>query len=88
MQTEEKKKTFIAELVHDLKTPNIAQIKDIDLLLKDYFGKLTKNQREIIVQIKNSCKYMNRLIFNILDVYLYENGEKELVYEKIKIDGN
>jgi len=82
---EEKRKTFIASLIHDLKTPNIAQIRAIDLLLNKNFGELSNEQQEIIFQIKNSCKYMNRLIFTILDTYSYENGEKKLIYEKFNI---
>ena len=35
---EERKETFVATLTHDLKTPTIAQIKAIDLLLNQTFG--------------------------------------------------
>lgn len=82
---EEKKKTCTASLIHDLKTPNIAQIKVLDLLLNKYFGELTKEQTDIISQIKNSCKYMNSLILTILDTYVYENGEKKLSCERTNI---
>ena len=82
---EEKKNTFFASLIHDLKTPNIAQIRAVDLLLNKTFGNLTSKQKEIISQIKNSCKYMNRLIFTILDTCLYESGETKLIFEKFNI---
>ncbi len=55
---EERKETFVATLTHDLKTPTIAQIKAIDLLLNQTFGSLNQNQIEFLEQIKNSCKYM------------------------------
>lgn len=72
------KDDFVATLTHDLKTPTVAQLKALDLLLSNAFGDLNENQYEIIKQIKNSCKYMNELIFTILDTYLYENGNKKI----------
>lgn len=73
-ELEERKNTFIATLTHDLKTPTIAQIQALDLLLKETFGKLGEEQKEMVCQIKSSCKYMYDLIFTILDTYLYDNG--------------
>lgn len=73
-EMEERKDTFIATLTHDLKTPTIAQIRALDLLLNESFGKLGDEQKEMVYQIKGSCKYMYDLIFTILDTYLYDNG--------------
>jgi len=79
------KEDFIATLTHDLKTPTLAQLKTLDLLLNNTFGELTQEQAEIIKHIKNSCTYLNDLIFTILDSYMYENGNKSLIYDKINI---
>lgn len=73
-ELEERKNTFIATLTHDLKTPTIAQIRALDLLLGEAFGSLVDEQKEMLEQIKSSCKYMYDLIFTILDTYLYDNG--------------
>lgn len=73
-EIETRKNTFIATLTHDLKTPTIAQIRALDLLLGEIFGKISEDQREMLFQIKSSCKYMYDLIFTILDTYLYDNG--------------
>ncbi len=83
IETEEKRNTFVATITHDLKTPTNAQIKALDLLLNDKFGHLLQKQREIISEIKNSCTYMNSLIFSILDTY--NTNRTEMNFEKFNI---
>ena len=82
---EERKNTFIATMTHDLKTPTLAQIRALDLLLNNTFGELKPNQQEIITQIKNSCNYMSNLIFTILDTYMYENGRVKINKDEFNI---
>lgn len=84
-ELEERKNTFIATLTHDLKTPTIAQIRALDLLLGEAFGSLVDEQKEMLEQIKSSCKYMYDLIFTILDTYLYDNGLTKINAEKFDI---
>ena len=83
---EEQKMSFIATLTHDLKTPLSAQINALNLLLKNSFGDLSEEQREIISQIKESCEYTKNLAHAILDTYLYDNNQMKLVPEKFKWD--
>ena len=84
-ELEERKDTFIATLTHDLKTPTIAQIRALDLMLNDTFGEMNAEQKEIVQQIKNSCSYMHDLIFTILDTYLYDNGQTKIHKEKFNL---
>ena len=84
-ELEDKKNTFFATLTHDLKTPTIAQIKAIDLMLKHSFGSLNKEQEDILIQIKNSCNYMYNLIFTVLDSYSYDNGQTKIQYSNFNI---
>ena len=42
-------------------------------------------QKEMLEQIKSSCKYMYDLIFTILDTYLYDNGLTKINAEKFDI---
>ena len=84
-EVEERKNTFIATLTHDLKTPTIAQIRALDLLLSETFGKIGDEQKEMLEQIKSSCKYMYDLIFTILDTYLYDNDLTKINPEKFDI---
>ncbi len=84
-EIEERKNTFVATMTHDLKTPTIAQIRALDLLLKNSFGALNEAQKETVTQIKNSCNYMYKLIYTILDTYLYDNGQTSMKYEEFNI---
>lgn len=82
---EKTKNDFIETLTHDLRTPTITQIKALDMLLEGYFGELSESQTEIINQIKSSCKYMNDLIFTILDTYVIEKGNVKLNLSNLNI---
>lgn len=84
-QMEDRKDTFVATLTHDLKTPTIAQIKCLDMLLKGYFGRLSQEQLDIINQTRQSCEYMYNLIFTILDTYKYDNGQLKINYEQFNL---
>lgn len=75
------KETFVATLTHDLKTPTIAQIRSLELLLGGTFGKLGKEQSEMISQTLDSCRYMLTMISDVLSTYKYENGDARLVNE-------
>ena len=47
-ELEDKKETFIATVTHDMKTPTIAQIRALDLLLAGTLGKVNNEQAEIL----------------------------------------
>lgn len=81
MKIKEQKDSFVATLTHDLKTPTIAQIRMIELLLSDAFGKVPEAQKEMLSQILNSCKYMQRMISYVLNTYKLENGKTRLKSE-------
>ncbi len=75
------KDSFVATLTHDLKTPTIAQIRMIELLLSDAFGEMSSSQKEMLSQILNSCKYMQGMISYVLSTYKFENGKAKLKAE-------
>lgn len=85
-QIEERKNTYVATLTHDLKTPTNAQLRIIDLLLKDYFGKLNDKQKEIIEEVRKSCSYMSDLISNILTTYTSDCGNLKVNYETFDVN--
>lgn len=63
----------VATLIHDLKTPVIAQERALDLLLQNTFGELNNSQTEIISQIKESCEYLKNLVYSTMENYISEN---------------
>lgn len=77
-EIEKSKESFVATLVHDLKTPTNAQINVLRQLKNGTFGKLTSQQNEMITLTQNSCKYMSDLIGTIIDTYNYDAGEIHL----------
>ena len=81
----EQRETFVATLTHDLKTPTIAQIKALDLLLNEQMGPLNDEQRELLALTKDSCNFMYDMLSTLLNTYKYENGDFALNYEKCNI---
>lgn len=76
------KDSFIATLGHDLKNPIIAQIKSLELLLNGSFGEISKEQKEILQMILDSCKYMNGMLSSLLATYRNYGGTVKLNFEK------
>lgn len=74
------RETFVASLGHDLKNPTIAQIRSIELLLKGVFGAISKEQKEILEMLLDSCKYMNGMLASLLSTYRNEGGNIKLNY--------
>ena len=60
---------IIATITHDLKTPAIAHIRAIELLLKGSFGEINENQRSYLNEILHSCQNM----LNMLWLYKFDN---------------
>ena len=59
------KENFISALAHDLKTPVIAQINTLKMLLKS--EKYSDN--ELLTELYNSCLFLNRITDNLLAKY-------------------
>ena len=84
-KAQDQRETYVATLTHDLKTPTIAQIKALDLLLANTMGELNKEQKEMLILIKESCTYMHEMLSNLLCTYKYENGDYALNLESSNI---
>lgn len=69
---EEQRKRFENILKHDLKTPTIAQLRSVNMLLENKFGDLTPEQAEILTLTKESCENMLDMITTILTNYKFE----------------
>ena len=81
----EQRETYVATLTHDLKTPTIAQIKALDLLLNDHLGPLNNEQKELLTLTKDSCNFMFEMLSTLLSTYKYENGDYTLNCENCNI---
>ena len=72
-EIEQQKETFVATLTHDLKTPVRAQMRALEMLVNEKFGKVNGSQKDIIEETLNSNKYMFGMVDNLLATYRYEN---------------
>lgn len=77
-EQEIQKQSFLANLVHDLKTPTNAQLSTLKMLNNGTFGTLNSEQHEMITLTHESCKYMSDLIGTIMDTYTHDNGKIQL----------
>lgn len=68
-ELEQRKDSFVATLTHDLKSPTIAQMNMLDLLLNGHFGELNTTQKEMIQLTYTSCMYIVELVSTILTTY-------------------
>lgn len=79
------KETFVATLSHDLKTPTTAQIKALEYILENENTALNRQDKEILSDVYNSCKYMYKMIHNLISTYKYSDGKIELNYESFDL---
>jgi len=70
---QDQQETFMATLTHDLKTPIVAQMRTLEMLLNEKFGTINENQKSIIQETLNSNIYMFGMVNNLLAAYKYEN---------------
>lgn len=74
--------SFTDALLHDLKTPTLAQLRGLDVLQN---GNLNSEQEELVMQIKESCKYTLDMISMILKTYRLESGRQILSLETFSL---
>ena len=72
------KEHYIATLSHDLKTPIIAQIRSLELILKGCFGQINNTQQDLLQLTLESCKSMYSLVSATLFSYKFDNNEIKL----------
>lgn len=68
-----KNNNIIAAITHDLKTPAVAQIRALELILKGNFGEITDSQRSFLNDILSSCNTMLDMLVNMLWLYKFDN---------------
>ena len=83
LQKERNKFTCI--LNHDIKTPLLAQIQSLELVLKERFGKLNDEQKNILEEILNSNYFLFEIISNTIFLAKYESEKPQPKLENIDI---
>lgn len=84
-EANQQKERFIATLSHDLKTPTIAQIRSLEMLIKGMFGELNEEQTEMLKMTLESCQNMYDMVSTVLYSYKFENNEIKLNYTDVSL---
>ena len=77
-------KTFLMNLIHDLKTPLRAQNVVTNLLVNKHFGELSDKQLYILNELLNSNVFMLNMVENFL--LKYRDNTNKIVLFKINFD--
>lgn len=79
------KEDFIATLTHDLKTPVIAELNTLDLLLNDRLGSLNEKQKQALSLMKSSNEELLQMAEILLETYKIQQTAIELNKQKTNI---
>lgn len=81
-ESQQFKDDFVAALTHDLKTPIIAEINTLKMILAGTFGEITPQQREVLSIMLKSDNDLINLVKMLLQTYKYQEGNIQLNCEK------
>ena len=82
---QEQRETYIATLSHDLKTPAIAQVRALELLLSGQMGEFNEPQKEMLNLTLDSCHYMYDMVYTLISTCEFESGAVKLNYSKVNM---
>ena len=82
---ENQRDLFLATLSHDLKDPLQAQISSLEMLYREYCGKIDEGHQEIMELVIESAKYMKDMLCTLLKTCKQNNGIIQLVYSRFDI---
>ncbi len=85
LNEEEKKNTFIATMVHDLKNPITAQIKILEILIKQDKKEGAPEREEIHAQMLTSARNLFEIVMSTLNTYKYDKGEIQFDFQKCNL---
>ena len=78
------KTNFIATISHELKTPLASSDFSLKLLEDERNGKLTKDQKELVQQLKQDNQRMLRILSELLNMSQVEAGKIQLEIRSVK----
>ncbi|MFA6988831.1 MAG: HAMP domain-containing sensor histidine kinase [Candidatus Gastranaerophilaceae bacterium] len=84
-QQQQLRDNFIAALTHDLKVPMLAENQTIKYLLKEFYGPLTDEQKEVLEIIKSTNNSSLEMVETLLDVYKYDMDKAVIIKEEFNI---
>ncbi|MDD3014527.1 MAG: ATP-binding protein, partial [Candidatus Gastranaerophilales bacterium] len=76
---EQLRDNFIATLTHDLKVPMLAENQTINYLIKEAYGPITGEQKDILELIKSTNNSSLEMVSTLLEIYRYDTGNIQLI---------
>lgn len=76
---------LISTLNHDIKTPILAQIQSLELILGGVFGEISQSQKEILAEILNSNYFLYQIVNNAIFLSEFDSKNPCLHTESVDI---
>ena len=76
----QERELFIKVLNHDLKVATLAQLRGLELLIKN-----NTNDSEIVKEIQNSCNYSLEMVDMMIKTYQFDNDKNNLIIQRCNI---
>lgn len=84
-ELKETRETFLATLIHDLRSPILAEQKALEFMLAKSIKISSEDSKEYLEEIYKTNEELLRLINNILSIYHFESGEVKLNLEQCNL---
>ena len=81
-QLDKAKTEFLSITSHELRTPITPMRAQLQMLMQEYFGKLTKKQKESIEVIMRNTERLDRIIEDFLEISRIEAARLRFVYQE------
>ena len=82
---EQLRDNFVATLTHDLKVPMLAENQTITYLLKETYGPITEEQKDVLELIRSTNSSSLEMVSTLLEVYRYDTGNANLLKTEFDI---
>ena len=84
-QLEKTKSEFFSMTSHELRTPITPLKVQLQMLYKQYYGKLTSKQRETLMNILKNTERLNKIIEDFLEISRIESARLKFAFKKTDI---
>jgi len=84
-QLEKTKSEFFSMTSHELRTPITPLKVHLQMLYKQYYGKITTKQRETLMNILKNTERLNKIIEDFLEISRIESARLKFVFKKTDV---
>ena len=84
-QIDKAKSEFLSITSHELRSPMTPMKGQLQMLLGDYFGKLTKPQRESLENVLRNTERLDKMIYDFLEISRIEAARLRFIFVKVDI---